>query len=79
VRRVERHGPEVAGPLPYTVNRQLRAWLDDEREHVAARLELREQAFCTLREAGVDMPFETFRVEPVVVDHRGAAESPVPA
>ncbi len=44
---------------------QLQAWIGDEREHVAARFELRERIFETLRCAGVDMPFETSRLEPL--------------
>jgi small conductance mechanosensitive channel len=59
----------------YNVAVQLRAWLDNEREHVAARLELREKAFNALREAGVDMPFETVQLEPLVVEHARTAEA----
>lgn len=51
----------------YNVAMQLRAWLDDERQHIDERFELRERVFRALTEAGIDMPFETFRVEPVTV------------
>ena len=46
----------------YNVALQLQAWILDEREHIALRFELRERVFETLREAGVDMPFETLRL-----------------
>ena len=51
----------------FNVELELRAWLDNEREHLASRPELRERVLETLREAKVDMPFETFRVEPLQV------------
>lgn len=51
----------------YNTAVQLRAWLDDEREHVAARLALRERAFRALTAAGIDLPFETLRLEPLTV------------
>ena len=46
----------------YNVALQLRAWLRDESPHLKARLELRERVFEALREAGVNMPFETLEV-----------------
>ena len=46
----------------YNVALQLQVWLDDEREHIARRFALRERMFCALRDAGVDMPFETLAV-----------------
>lgn len=51
----------------YNVALELRAWLRDERTHVAERAELRERVFEVLRAAGVDMPFETFALSPVEV------------
>ena len=51
----------------YNVALELQAWLDDERQHVEKRFELREKAFRLLSEQGVDMPFETFRIEPVKI------------
>lgn len=41
---------------------QLQAWLSNEKEHVLARLSLRERVFETLRASGVDMPNETLVV-----------------
>lgn len=67
----------LRSPAPYVVvsrlgdwfiTVQLSAWLDDERDHVLARHRLREAAFLALRDAGVDMPYET-----VVVHGRPAA------
>ena len=52
----------------YNVALELRVWIDDEREHVARRFELREEMFATLTEAGVEMPFQTFTLTPVTVN-----------
>ena len=46
----------------YNVAMELRVWLEDERDHIEARLELRERLFEALRDDGVEMPFETFSV-----------------
>ena len=51
----------------YNVLLEVRGWIADERQHVQARFALREQIFETLRDAGVDMPYETFALEPVTV------------
>jgi small conductance mechanosensitive channel len=51
----------------YNVQIELQAWIRDERQHVDMRSELREQAFNALNQAGVDMPFETFRHLPLEV------------
>ncbi len=51
----------------YTNTIQLQAWLDDERLHGSKRAELRERVYTTLREAGVDMPFQTIQIRPVEV------------
>ena len=52
----------------YNVELELRAWAYDERRHVELRTELRERIFAALTRAGVDMPPETFRVEPLRVE-----------
>ncbi len=54
----------------YNVTMELRAWLADERQHVQKRLELRENVFKALTDAGVEMPFETIQLAP----HRVAVE-----
>ncbi|MGE0161362.1 MAG: mechanosensitive ion channel family protein [Gemmatimonadales bacterium] len=51
----------------YNLRMELWAWLDDERAHIEARARLRESVYRTLREAGVDLPFETIRIEPLEV------------
>ena len=51
----------------YNVEVQLQAWIRNERDHIEKRFELREQLFETLREAGVDMPNETIRLQGVEV------------
>ena len=43
----------------YNVAMELQVWLADEKQHIAVRHLLRERLFEALREAGVDMPFET--------------------
>ncbi len=51
----------------YNVTVELQAWLDNEREHVEKRSNLRERAFNTLTRAGVEMPFETLQLAPLSV------------
>jgi small conductance mechanosensitive channel len=71
----------MTSPLPvvivkqlndYNVVLELRAWLEDERRHIEARTALREAAFVALTRAGFDMPFETFRIEPLTVNQAAA-------
>lgn len=45
----------------YNVAMSLRAWIHDERGHIAHRFKLREQIFEALRSGGVDMPYETIK------------------
>ena len=56
--------PEVVvGALnDYNVEMVVRAWLADERTHIPMRFELREKIFNALRNAHVEMPYETFEV-----------------
>jgi len=56
----------------YNVGVELRAWLDNERDHIAKRAALREKAFRALTQGGIDLPFETFRLEPVTVSQVAA-------
>lgn len=46
----------------YNLALELQAWIINEREHVELRFALRERIFETLRDAGVDMPFETLQL-----------------
>lgn len=48
----------------YNVELELRAWLEEERDHVTKRFELREKIYKALNAAGVDMPFETIQLAP---------------
>ena len=57
----------------YNVEIELHAWIDDEREHIARRQALREAMFNALNAAGIDMPFETLRLEPLEVNGPDAA------
>ncbi len=58
----------------YSLGLQLRVWLKDEENHVAARFALREQMFEVLRSEGVDMPNET-----IVVNHPASLAAAPPA
>lgn len=46
----------------FNVTLELRAWISEERAHIAQRTALREAVFKRLTEAGVDMPYETFNI-----------------
>ncbi|MGE0352102.1 MAG: mechanosensitive ion channel family protein [Gemmatimonadales bacterium] len=50
----------------YNVQLELQAWRD-ERTHIEKRFELRERVFEALRQAGVEMPFETLQLAPMEV------------
>jgi len=54
----------------YNVAVELQAWLENERQHVAARSALRERSYNALRAAGIDMPFETLQLTPLEVHSR---------
>ncbi|MBT8492239.1 MAG: mechanosensitive ion channel family protein [Deltaproteobacteria bacterium] len=73
-------GPYESEPAPrvvvtavndYNLAIELRAWITDERQHVALRFQLREQAYEALRSAGVEMPLETLALAPVEVRRAG--------
>jgi small conductance mechanosensitive channel len=49
----------------YNLALQLQVWLDDERQHIPKRFELRERVFEALTHAGVEMPFETIQIIPI--------------
>lgn len=59
----------------YNVAMCLRVWLEDERNHIPVRFELRERLFESLRDAGVDMPYETLQLAPFLVEQRAATAS----
>ena len=46
----------------YNVVFELRAWIEDETQHIPMRLALRERMFLALRDAGIRMPYETLEV-----------------
>lgn len=48
----------------YNVKLELRVWLEEERDHVKKRFELREKMYKALTSAGVEMPFETIQLAP---------------
>lgn len=51
----------------YSVTVTLMVWIEDERRHLGWKSDLREEAFDTLRAAGIDMPYETISLTPVEV------------
>lgn len=61
----------------YNVVVELRVWLDEERDHVKKRFELREKVYKALIAAGVDMPFETIQLAPhkVVLENTGKVQA----
>jgi len=48
----------------YNVTIELQAWLDDERNHLEERFDLRERIYNALIDAGIEMPFETIQLSP---------------
>ncbi|MFT5699832.1 MAG: small conductance mechanosensitive channel [Desulforhopalus sp.] len=48
----------------YNVEVELRVWLEEERDNVKKRFELREKMYKSLTIEGVDMPFETIQLTP---------------
>ncbi|HSM61716.1 MAG TPA: mechanosensitive ion channel family protein [Longimicrobiales bacterium] len=57
----------------YNVLVELQVWIRDERMHIEERQALRERVFRALRNAGIDMPFETLRLEPLTIRREEAA------
>ena len=57
----------------YNITMEMQAWVHDEREHASLRAELRERAYRALIEAGIDMPFETLKLEPIELRRESAA------
>lgn len=57
----------------YNLELELQVWLLNERDHIKQRFALREKAYRTLLDAGVDMPFETIQVEPLTLNGRQVA------
>ena len=51
----------------YNVAVQFRIWLINETDHLKERFSLRERIYEALRQAGVDMPFETLQLAPFEV------------
>lgn len=49
----------------YNVAMELQVWLADEQQHISVRHTLRERLFEALREAEVDMPFETLALRTI--------------
>lgn len=52
----------------YNVVLELRVWIENERQHIQKRLELREKMFNALTDAGVQMPYETIQLAPHKVE-----------
>ncbi|MBA3582701.1 MAG: mechanosensitive ion channel family protein [Gammaproteobacteria bacterium] len=53
----------------YNVALELQVWLENERQHIHKRYELREKIFKTFMQEGINMPFETIElVSPSIVN-----------
>lgn len=61
----------------YNVAMELQVWIENERKHVPMRSDLREEAYLTLIDAGIDMPFETLQLAPIQVAPLDAERPPV--
>lgn len=48
----------------YNLTLQFRAWLEDEKQHVKKRFEMRERVYRRFLAEGVDMPNETIQLAP---------------
>ncbi|MGK7312264.1 MAG: mechanosensitive ion channel family protein [Candidatus Longimicrobiales bacterium M2_2A_002] len=66
-------GVPVTALGDYNITMELQAWVHDEREHASLQAELRERAYRALIEAGIDMPFETLKLEPIELRPENAA------
>ncbi|MFN8576782.1 MAG: mechanosensitive ion channel family protein [Candidatus Sericytochromatia bacterium] len=74
-----KHDNEILNDIParivvrelndYNIKIELQVWIKNERAHIAKRFEIREKIFNTLRDNGVDMPFETLKIEPLNISH----------
>lgn len=52
----------------YNIALELQVWLNDERQHIQQRFDLREAVFKALTAAGVNMPLQTIQLAPMQVD-----------
>lgn len=52
----------------YNIALELQVWLDDERQHIQQRFDLREAVFTALTSAGVNMPLQTIQLAPMQVN-----------
>ncbi len=52
----------------YFVRLEVRAWVHNERDHIKRRMGLREAIFHAFNQAGVNMPYETIQLRPVLVE-----------
>lgn len=57
----------------YNVLLELRAWIHNERDHVALRFKLREEIFKAFNDQKIAMPFETFALEPIKISMESKA------
>lgn len=48
----------------YNVLIELRVWIDNERDHIPMRFQLRENIFKALNKANIHMPYETLQLAP---------------
>lgn len=49
----------------YNVVMELWVWLENERHHVLERVRLRERIYAALKQAGIELPFETLNIRQI--------------
>lgn len=73
LRLVENNPIYMSEPVPsvvvkelndYNVLIELRVWIDNERDHIPMRFQLRENIFKAFNKAGIHMPYETLQLAP---------------
>jgi len=57
----------------YNIALELQIWIEEEREHVELRSHFRRQRYETLRDANVEMPFETLQLQPLEIRQAAAS------
>ena len=51
----------------YFIGLMLQVWIENEKSHIEERFRLREDLFLRLRQAEIEMPFETLQLAPIEV------------
>ena len=57
----------------YNVALELQAWLENERDHIQQRFDLRESVFKALTDANVEKPLQTIQLAPHSIQMQATA------